>query len=426
MNPLKIALMLVLAIALATTALALPISVEQVKVDDVELHADASNRFDVLRGDKIEVKVVFTPSEDINDMQIEGFFSGDEHSDVMPASDVTSTFDADANVTYRKTLSIDIHKFFEEDSYKLRMFFTDRNGDELIQNYNIKIDVPRHGMMIRDISFNPDSKIKAGSALLGVVRVRNMGEKDEIDVKVTVSIPQLGVTASDYIDEVPNEDEEKETEELYLRIPKCAKPGVYDVEVEVAYDDGFRKERAVKQVEVLGDETCEDGSAAATVKAKTTISVGSQLEGVAQGGTAVFPLTITNSGRTSKSYTVGVEAGDWATIKISPTSTIVLDAGKTETVYVFVTAEKDAPVGAQVVTATISTNGQSLESVTLTANVANSGKSTMRSLLEWGLIGLVVLLVILGLVIGFSRLKGDDGSVPGEEAQQQQPPQAYY
>jgi hypothetical protein len=423
MNPLKIALMLVLAIALAATAFALPITVEQVKVNDVELNADASNLLDVIRGDKVDVEVVFTPSQDIKDMQIEAFFSGDEHSDIMPASDVTSNFDADANVTYRKTLSVDVHQFFEEDSYKLRMIFSDRDSQELIQNYNIKIDVPRNGMMIRDVVFSPDVKIKAGSALLGVVRVRNTGEKDQTDVKVTMSVPALGVTASSYIDEVKNNDDEKETEELYLRIPKCAKPGVYDVQVEVAYDDGFKKERAVKQMEVLADDTCADGTAAG-VKAQTTISVGSQLENVAQGGTAVFPLTITNSGRTSKSYTVNVESGDWATVKITPTSTLVLDAGKTETIYVFVEASKDAPVGAQVVTAAISTNGQSLENIQLTANVANGGKSTARSILEWGLIVLVVLLVILGLVIGFSRLKGDEG----EEAQpqQDQQPQAYY
>ncbi|MEM2916079.1 MAG: hypothetical protein QXT19_01855 [Candidatus Woesearchaeota archaeon] len=417
MNPLKIALMLVMAIMLAATALALPLTVDKVEVDDVELQPNAVNRFDVLRGDKIEVEVVFTPSEDIDDMQIYAFFSGDEHNDVLPAYDVTSTFDADAGVTYRKKLSIDIHEFFEEDDYKLRLIFSDRNGDELIQNYNIKIDVPRHGMMIRDIIFNPDSYVKAGSALLGVVRVRNVGEKDEEDVKVTVSIPQLGVSASDYIDEIENGDEEEETEELYLRIPRCAKPGVYDVNVEVAYNDGFRKERATKQIEVLGDETCED--TAVSPKAKTTIALGSQLETLPQGGTAVFPITITNSARTSKSYTVGVEAGEWATVKISPTSTFVLDGGKTQTVYVFVTAAKNAPVGAQVVTATVSTGSQALESITLTANVEKSGKSALRSVLEWSLILLVVVLVILGLIIGFSRLKG------GDEGEQQQP-QAYY
>ncbi|MEM4243159.1 MAG: hypothetical protein QXM31_04640, partial [Candidatus Woesearchaeota archaeon] len=342
MNPLKIAVMLVLAIALATTAFALPITVEKVEVDDVELQVNAANRFDVLRGDKIEVEVLFTPSQDVKDMQIEAFFSGDEHSDVMPAHDVTDTFDADANVTYRKKLSVDIHEFFEEDAYKLRLIFSDRDGQELVQNYNIKIDVPRHGMMIRDVTFNPEGRVKAGSALLGVVRVRNIGEKDEEDVKVTVSIPQLGVSASDYIDEVENNDDEAETEELYLRIPKCAKPGVYDVAIEVAFDDGFRKERATKQIEVLADDTCEDSTAAPAAKARTTIAVGSQLENVPQGGTAVFPLTITNSGRTSKSYTVAVEAGDWATVKITPTSTVVLDAGKTQTVYVFVEAAKSA------------------------------------------------------------------------------------
>ncbi len=77
MNPLKIALMLVLAIALAGTVLALPITVDKVEVDDVALNVNSVNRFDVLRGDRIEVEVVFTPQQNINDMQIDAFFSGD-------------------------------------------------------------------------------------------------------------------------------------------------------------------------------------------------------------------------------------------------------------------------------------------------------------------------------------------------------------
>ncbi len=330
---------------------------------------------------------------------------------------MTSTFDADANVTYRKKLNIDIHQFFEEDDYKLRLVFSDRNGQELVQNYNIKIDVPRHGMMIRDVIFNPSGRVKAGSALLTIVRLRNMGEKDEEDVKVTVSIPKLGTSASDFIEKVENNDDEASSEQTYQRIPMCAAPGVYDVEIEVSFDDGFRKERITKQIEVLADENCEDG-VAVTGKAKTTISVGSQLENLPQGSTAVFPLTITNSGRTSKSYTVSVVAGDWADVKISPTSTLVLDGGKTQTVYVFVNAAKDAPVGAQVLTATVSSSGQKLEDIALTANVAKSGKGVLRTILEWGLIIMVVLLVILGLIIGFSRLKGDENEAPQ--------PQAYY
>jgi uncharacterized membrane protein len=400
------------------TAFALPLTVDKVEVDDVQLQPDAVNRFDVLRGDEIEVEVVFTANGDIDDMEIQAFFSGDEHNDVAPAYDVTPTFDADAGVTYRKTLKIDIHNFFEEDDYKLRLIFSDRNGQELVQRYSIKIDVPRHGMMIRDVMFNPSGHVKAGSALLTVVRIRNMGEREEDDVKVSVSIPQLGVSASDYIDEVENNDDEEETEELYLRIPKCAKPGVYDVDVEVGFDDGFRKERRTSQIEVTADDTCED--IAGAVKGKTTISVGSQLENLPQGGTAIFPLTITNAARQSRSYTVSVNAGDWADVKISPTSTLVLDGGKSQTVYVFVTADKKAPVGAQMLTATISSGSQQLEQVALTANVSKSGKGVFRSILEWGLIILVVLLIILGLIIGFSRIRGD------EEEPQAAQPQAYY
>ena len=64
--------------------------------------------------------------------------------------------------------------------------------------------------------------------MLATVRVENKGQKDEDDVKVTVSIPALGLSATDYIDEV-EEDEEEETEELFIRMPKCAEAGQYEL-----------------------------------------------------------------------------------------------------------------------------------------------------------------------------------------------------
>jgi hypothetical protein len=45
----------------------------------------------------------------------------------------------------------------------------------------------------------------------------------------------LGVSATEYINEIEEDDEEEETEEIFLRIPQCAEPGLYDVEVAVYF-----------------------------------------------------------------------------------------------------------------------------------------------------------------------------------------------
>lgn len=407
-------LAIVILSVFAAAASALPLTVDRVEIDDIELTANQVNRLDLERGDRYEVEVLFTAQEDLDEVEVQVFVSGFEYNDIDRAFDVTPTFDADANVTYRKRLHVTFSDLFEEDDYKLRLVISDRNNDAVIQNYNLKMDVPRHKMKIEDILFTPGSTIKSGSALLGIVRVRNQGEKDEDDVKVTVSIPDLGISASDFIEEVEATDEEEETEELFLRIPRCTKPGIYETEIIVEYDNGYRRTTARKDIEVLSDETC---SLESDEKPKTTLSLGSQLQTVLQGGSAAFPLTITNNARTGKSYSIAVDAGDWAEISVTPTSNTVLNGGETSTLYINVKADKKAPIGAQVIKTTISSGDKIIKQIQLTANVAKGG-SRFRGFLEIALIVLVVILIILGLIIGFSRLKRDD-----EEPTQ---PQAYY
>jgi len=57
-----------------------------------------------------------------------------------------------------------------------------------------------------------------------------------------------------------------------------------------------------------------------------------------------------------------------------------------------------------------------LDSVTLKANVVGgaAGSVDLKRALEIGLIVLVVILVILGLIIGFNKLKGDEDDKEGE------------
>ena len=400
------AILILITLAGAAIAAPLPVIIDDVQVDDVSLEPDRITRLDIERGQTVDVEVLVTALEDAGDVEAEVFLSGFEYNEWERASDIVGPKNLAANTQYKLKFKIPLSDEFEKDDYKLRVLLTNRDHEELIQSYNLKIDVPRHQLRIDDVVFYPETSVKAGSALLTTIRIENKGEMQEDDVKVKVTIPNLGVSATEYINEIEEDDDEEETEEIFLRIPQCAEAGLYDVEVTVYFAEKHYSEKVTKTIHVTENPLCETSEAAS--KPKTTITIGSQMESFEQGESAVYPITITNSGRVSKSYTLTVDAQDWAEVKISPSSTIVLDGGKTQTMYVFVDANKEAPQGAQVLTATISSSGEQLEQVALTANITKAPSNTLKIVLEVILVALVVLLVIVGLIIGISKLRGND------------------
>ena len=250
-----IGLVLLCSMALVGAVSAIPVNVTRVEIDDQRILPDQSNRLDVLRDNKVDFEVTLESSDDMNDVELQVFVSGFEHNSEVSLSDRVGPFDMDANVTYRKNLHITFPDLVQEDNYKVRVVVTDRDGKEVIQNYNVKMDMERHVLKIVDALFTPSRRVQAGQALLSVVRVKNFGEKDEKNVKVTATVPDLGISASGYIDSIKSE-QQKETEELYLKIPKCTAPGTYDMTLQVAYNDGFSHTGAQGQIEVLENPAC--------------------------------------------------------------------------------------------------------------------------------------------------------------------------
>ena len=419
-----VSLLLVSVMAQAAT---LPITLNEVKVDGTELQdsTTATNRLDIERDQDFPVRIELTSTADLDDVEVEVFISGFEHNSRQRISDYTGPFDMDANTTYIKKFDLSLSDLVEEDDYKMRVIVTDRDGDELVQNFNLKLDVPRHSIVIEDVIFSPEGYIKAGRALLATVRVANRGEKDEEGVRVKVTIPSLGVSASDYVEEVEKEgddDDEVTSEELYLRIPVCAEAGTYDVNVEVRYNDGFDVVTQKTVLEVLKDDTCPGVGgkpAPSTDRPQTVINVGTVSQDVTAGvGGATYPITLTNGGTSSRTYTVGVSGvADFGSASVTPTNTVVLANGETQTMYVYVSANSGTQAGQRQFGISVSSGDKVLKQVPLTANVlaGSSVSGGLKKALEIGLVILVVLLVILGLIIGFNKLKGSDQE--GEESQ---------
>ncbi len=257
-------LLVLSAVMVAAQSNDVPVAIEQAEIDNTEIAPFGINQLDVERAQEFELKLNLMPWNNAKDVEIRAFISGYEFNDVADIEDHIGPFDFDANVTYIKKMHITLPDDVDVDDYQLRVILSDRNGWELVYNYQLQIDTKRHSMKITDVTLSPGSSAKAGQALLATVRLENKGQKKEKDVKVTATIPALGVSASEYIEEIKS-DEEESTEELFLRLPKCAEPGVYEMAVEAFYNDGHSKVAAPGKITVLENEACKPEQAPVVV-----------------------------------------------------------------------------------------------------------------------------------------------------------------
>ncbi len=427
-------LMLVLVSVLACTAASATIDISDVvvEVEDVTVYDinDLTNNglVDVSgleKDDTIEVEVRFTADADM-EVEIEAELSGDGRKDKI--SDSTDEFDVHDGTTYVKKLELELPQRMDPDrEYQLRVTISDRY-DYMTITGTLDIASSEHSLQIRDITLSPENEVKAGRALLATARIKNRGSEEEEDIKVKASIPALGISASDYIDELDEEDCDEEdcddsttSEELYMRIPDCAEPGEYTVKVCVEYDDGDEEECSTTKINVVESDTCRAAPEAAPVAGKTIITIGPDTQDIAAGGSAMYPVTIANQGSESKIYSISVDSADWADFSVTPSNVLVVGGGESKAAFVSVDAKPSAE-GLQVFSVTIKSGESVLKQVPLRANIAGGSavvKTNLGSIkraLEVGLVILVVLLVILGLIIGFNKLKGsEDEEDMGEE-----------
>ena len=387
---------------MASTGYELGVNVTQVKVNGDTITPNEVLRTQFVRGNELDVKIILQSygNESFSNVEVTAAIYGDEHYLI---SQTTDPFDVEPDVIYTKDLTLKLPDIMQQDNYKLRIMVADKYGAMKIYNYNLKIDTERHKVIIKDIEFTPDNEVKAGRGFITVARVRNMGEKTENDVKVDVSIPDLGISASDYIDELKS-DESKSTEEIYLRIPSDAETGDYDVVVKVTYDEGFKEVEETHTIKVVG--TQQQTTPSAPSEEETTVTVGTTTQDIEIGGNgAIYPITITNEGSTSKSYTLTIDGtSDWATTRISPSSVVIVNAGESKTAYVYVAANENAQVGEHTFSVKVAT-GDTEKDILLKAVVSEpeSKLGGAKLGLQITLIVLIVILIILAIILGITR-----------------------
>ncbi len=377
---------------------------------DVELEIPALLNVDIDGDEVLDAGDVDT-DDGAYGIEVVARLSGYEYSDRFELEDSTPVFDVREGTRKTVHLELEVPNDLHNGLNTLRIFVLDRNSgtvDDLTQTFALEVESPRHSLDIVDVDFSPSNTRKAGQSLLASVVLENLGENDEEDVRVTVEVPELGIKATEFVDEIGADDQE-DVPQMWLPIPVSAAEGDYTVEVTAEYDRYDTVTRTFT-IHVLASELLQAEEDA------LVLAVGPEVQNVVKGQTAVYAVALTNAGTRSTAYQLQVMTGDWATSSLSD-NLVVLEAGKNKVVYVEVTPSAGATAGEHVTSLSISAGDETLETISLRANVAEGAAGnevSLRNGLEIALIVLVVLLVIIGLIIGFSRMKKDKG----EEEQQ--------
>ena len=417
-----------------------------VEVNDEELTEGGSPLY-VERGEEIEIEVKFEydfdpATEDLDDLRVKAWLGGYEYEDDVEV--VTDMFDYKTpGMLKKEKLTLQLPNDMDNsEEYFLHIELY--NHDYVSQHkYNLKVEAERHRLDIQDIMLMP-STVTAGNALFATVRVENMGDNKEEDIRVTVRIPELGVSTRTYIDElVAEEDDEDDvetsesSEEMMLIIPEDAKTGDYTVEVVLDYNRGHDTIIEKELIHIKAGEVEEVEEVP-----KTIISVDSTSKEVIAGIESAFKVMVANLGEETAVYSIEVTGTDlWATARVEP-GMVTLIPDSTGEMYVYVKPKTDAEEGQHSFTFKVKSGNQIVSEKTLTADVSGTTASTttttteettteetngetnfasLKNALVIGFGVLVVLLVILGLIIAFNKMnKDEDEEIPTSEGQ------AYY
>ncbi len=413
----------ILMILIATIALTVFASADSDLYDITNVYVDGIQVSDgdisgIELNDDIEIKVYLEgtgnsstcPDGDVDDCSVEvkvkAWIGGYEYDDLEAT---TSSFDIEPGVNYRKTLTITIPEDLDVDDndYTLYVEVYD-SDDEERESYDLYAERPSHSLNILDVIY--DSTIKAGDDFPVEVRIENLGEKKENDIKVEVSLEDLD-SQTEYIEElssseIDNEDEESSDSAYFdLQLDDEVESGYYTLTVKVSYNRGHDSFEETYKVKVDGVESSE-----ATGTAKTTVSLSSTTVKGSQDEETSFNLKFSNSGSESETYKVTVNGiSQWATSSVSPSS-VTVASGSTEEIEITLTPDSEASGDYDFSLQILDSNDKLIEDVAMTMNVSEDSSvfGDTSSMLKVGFIILIVLIILIGLIVAFRKMKDDD------------------
>ncbi len=404
----------------------LDISIDSVEADKKTLAENENNFVIISENEKeLDVRVSLTSLEDVKDAHVDVVLAF-ENGDVV--SDATSTFDINRDIHLSKVLKLPLISRFEQNNFKLKVRIVDADGNSEEKSYGLKISQNKFPFVISSISLSPENSVEAGKNLIARLRFKNSGVIPLDGITARVSIPELGVSSTKFIDQIKNSQLPEVSEEFILNVLDGAATGTYTVRSEITSQ--FSGETEAKEIPVFIVGKAEQPQE--LVNDKLIISIPIAKQDVFDDREVIYPITLKNEGPDSNSYTLLLDGGNWANLRLSESNTFVLKTKESVTLNIY-TSAKTKTLGDQIFIVTVKSDDSVLKQIPLKGNVVASGKSTLaatlKSILEVILIGAAVFLAAVGLFFGIKRyIQGGKGeSEPiGEEIPDQAEGEAYY
>ncbi|MFH1971875.1 MAG: hypothetical protein ABIJ18_00170 [archaeon] len=227
-----------------------------------DINADNGTIY-VERGDNVPVTVYFYGTGNTTDVNLKVWIGGYEYDYTHTASEM---FDVEDGVWYRKVLNLQLPDDMNaEDEYTLYLEMYD-DDDYIREEATIMVSKTRHDVRIQDVIV--DNSTEAGDYTSVTVRLENMGDKKEEDLRVQISSEDLGIEVATYLDELTNNEIDNEDEEesgdvsLNFKVDNEALTGAYDLEVTVTYNNGYS---TVSETAVLNVNGAQEDAGEVTV-----------------------------------------------------------------------------------------------------------------------------------------------------------------
>ncbi len=287
----------------------LGIAMQKVEINGVDV--TSLDELQVMNGDNLNVKLSFTATQNFDDARLMIMIEGYEHSPIVAS---TPVFSVREGVTYVKDLEVSLPADMDsEREYKLRILGANDLSGLTYKEYILYVDTERNRVDILDLITTPSSGIEPGQNVVANVRIKNRGQKNQESVKITVSIPDLGVTESSYVSSL-EKGEAVTSDDMLLFIPEDAKPGTYPVIVTLTYNDGHTETKGEYQITVAAPKV--ETEKALLVSYKDNINL-------KEGVTKSISVIVANPNKDSKAISVVPSGVAWADVEVEPTLSMI-------------------------------------------------------------------------------------------------------
>tara|TARA_Y100000310_G_C20638844_1_gene792734 strand:- start:439 stop:1650 length:1212 start_codon:yes stop_codon:yes gene_type:complete len=384
---------------LAIVAVLLTSAVTATDSDDFNITEVHLDEYDVTAG------TTFGPVYAGDNLMLKVFWEGTGNdttariiAELADEEEKTDYFTVKNGWTGYETLVLNLDSDIDPGQYTLNIVMEDEDGNrETFETLVVEVVSQMNLVEVYDWNAPQGTEVQAGETLYVSTGVRNYGHSFEEDVYVKMTIPALGLTTKtnkfDLVTEefaesssADDDDDFKVYKDLYLTLPLNTPSSVYDVLLEVVYDDGDSVNSQTFQM-VVGAGSAYDSEIEVDTTSQTT-----------EAGKAVaFWVSYTNP---NVDYAVEVNGADFADVTV---------AEESNGAYVFVSVNEDAEEGLHEFTVTVSAGSNELKSFDLTVNVTEgTSYGSVKQGLELGFSILLVILVILGIIVAAKKLRSDN------------------